>query len=333
MATLFSQAGSTYNCVDTPTSGQSLANRPAAITDYQTVSSGLNGARTPNTVKSFTNMLEGIENIQEPSANSCMTFDFTPETWYGTLPHPGHFAILCSGEYYLVRKELVEERADIFNKIFPEDTWKDITAVPAASLPDLHIDIFSMFIEWCRYKPRGSQALEFDRFFESQPATREERLQTIDTLLNICFFAEKYGIAEFQDETLRLFINSCKEVGSPLGLYHMRRIYDETAPTSKTRLFAINFIAYIVQVMNSERETGKPSVLACELGQCNEELLVDMLDLLEGGRVRDADGEMADQREAPECEYHQHGPGETCPLDESDSVIDSMSSLTFNEEN
>lgn len=91
-----------------------------------------------------------------------------------------------------------------------------------------------------------------------------------------------------------------------------------------TRRFLVDSIAFIVQ----ENDTALAPV-DCELAQSNEELLVDLLDLLEGGEIRDSDGVLSDPRLAKSCVYHLHGEDEMCWNRKSNSIIDDLSSLTF----
>ncbi|ESZ91168.1 hypothetical protein SBOR_8455 [Sclerotinia borealis F-4128] len=327
LETPFSETGSTWSSVNTPDSAQSLANRLAAITVSQapisSTDSTWDGVKTPDTAQSTSNKL--AEDERSAAAYMMSTF-----SWEKVLSkREWDFAIEVGrdGKSWLLRSTLVRKERKLFDKIFGKYGLMDPTKFPAASLLDDDNDVFGMFLTWAT--ARNMKPLNRYKLFQIQNCTREDRLRTIDTLLRLIYFADKYALDVFQDEVLRLLIEATKEERSPLGIYHVRQCHENTSPKSKTRLFLIDLIAFIVQENESERpwEERKTSV-DCDLAQSNEELLVDLLDLLEGREIRASDGHVTDPREALDCVYHQYGSGEECPRDVCDSVIENKDFMT-----
>lgn len=241
--------------------------------------------------------------------------------------HDYIIAVGSKPEYCILSKSCIRKQRKMYEKVFGQDVLanflKDPSKFPAAVLPSDDPNAFGMFMGWtCVYR---SARLDMTNLFDMQSCTREERLHTINTLLGLIFFADKYSLDEFQDEILRLLIETTKEDKSPLGIYHVRQVHEKTSMKSKTRRFMIDFLAYIVQELDDVFQTS----VNCDLAQASEKLLVDLLDLLEGGEIRDSDGEVSDPREATNCVYHQHNSDEKCPHESFDFFVDNMSSLTL----
>ncbi|KAF7875235.1 hypothetical protein EAF04_002407 [Stromatinia cepivora] len=197
----------------------------------------------------------------------------------------------------------------------------------AATLRDVDENVFGMFVMWT-YN-RANQNLQTQDLFNQQICTLDDRLRAIDIMMELLFFAEKYFFDEFQDEILQLLIDACKEDESPLCNFHARKCHENTSPESKTRAFFIDFVAFILQKIDTKGNWRERKVaLNCNLAQSCEETLINLLDLLEGSSIGNSDKKLSDPREAPEYAYHQHGPRKACPHESPSNSSSGMSSMT-----
>ncbi|KAJ8064290.1 hypothetical protein OCU04_006636 [Sclerotinia nivalis] len=181
-----------------------------------------------------------------------------------------------------------------------------------------------MFIGWA-YNG-ANQNLQTQDLFNQQICTLDDRLRAIWSFL---FFAEKYSFDELQDEILQLLIDACKKDESPLCILHARKCHENTSPKSKTRVFFIGFIAFVLQKLDTKGNWREREVaLNCDLAQSSEEILVDLLDLPEGSSIRNWDKKLSGPHEASACTHHQHGPKKACPQKSPKNSSSAMSSMT-----
>ncbi|KAF5875775.1 uncharacterized protein Bfra_011537 [Botrytis fragariae] len=232
----------------------------------------------------------------------------------GKLPLSGHYAIQTKGEaYFLIRKELVLRRSrPLFDKVFGKGSLKDCNAFPAAILPDFDNDALGVFVEWTY--DRGIRTMQSDDTFEEEVSPRQKSLNMIDFFMEILLFADRYSLDEFQDDFLELFMQSLKKDRSPLDIVHVRRFHERVSQDSKIRVFLVDLIAFIIQEIDAAGKLKeKSAALNCDLSNNKREILVELLHLLGGGKIRPPHGKFSDPRDAPSCVYHHHGSREKCP--------------------
>lgn len=232
----------------------------------------------------------------------------------GKGPYKDHYAIKTTSYGYLVlKKEWVHGQGrPVLDKIFGENSLQDINAYPAATLPDYDVFVLEMLVAWT-YN-RGTRSMKTEHMFKKKVCSRQFRVYTIDLIMELLFFAEQYALHELQDDVLELLINSCKEDDLPLDVAHAYKCHDRTMPNSKIRAFFIDFVAFIIQEVDTSRNwKAKKVALNCDLTFNKRKTLVELLHSLEGGKIRSSRGKLSDPRDAPVCVYHYHGQRENCP--------------------
>ncbi|TGO44711.1 hypothetical protein BCON_0472g00070 [Botryotinia convoluta] len=270
---------------------------------------------TNGSSQTLANKLATLKGAQEEESGAAnMTVGFKMHDISDKLPLKGHYAIWTASKgYWLMEKKMIHPRSrPLFDKVFGKGSLKDIEAIPAAILPDYDNTVFGIFAQWTY--DRGSRAMKSDCLFKETVCTREERVQTIDVIMELLFFAEDYKLDEFQDDVLELLINSCKEDKLPLDVSHAYECHNRTTHNSKIRAFFIDFVVFIIQEIDgSGNWRGKRAALNCGLSLNKRGTLLELCHLLEGGNIRHPYGMISDPRDAPSCVYHHHGRGEKCP--------------------
>ncbi|TGO40537.1 hypothetical protein BHYA_0035g00110 [Botrytis hyacinthi] len=289
------------------------------------------GLSTNRSSQSLANKLATLEGGQEKESEAANVTTIGIEFYGfpGRGPYKDHYAIKTTSNGYLVlKKEWVHGQGrPLLDKIFGKDSLQDINAYPAATLPDYEVTVLGLFVEWT-YN-RSSRSVKTDRMFKKKVCTRQQRVYTIDIIMELLFFAEQYTLHEFQDDVLELLINSCKEDDLPLDVAHAYKCHDRTTPDSKTRAFFIDFVAFIIQEIDTSRNwKAKKAALNCDLSFNTRKTLVESLHSLEGGKIRSSRGKLSDPRDAPVCVYHYHGQRENCP---HKTLADSSVSELLNE--
>ncbi|KAF7917096.1 hypothetical protein EAE99_009425 [Botrytis elliptica] len=233
----------------------------------------------------------------------------------GKFPISGHYAIQTKDEaYYLIRKELIHQRSrPLFDKVFGKGSLKDISAFPAAILPDFGNLPLGVFVEWTYDRGiRFMQSIEDPD--EEVATTLEEKIEHIDYFTKILFFADRYSLYEFQDNFLELFIHYLKDDTAPMDIVDIRRCHKQLSQDSKIRVFLVDWVAFIIQEIDASGNLNRRDAgLHCALAFNTRNNLVELLHLLEGDKIRPPHGKFSDPRYAPGCVYHQHGSGEKCP--------------------
>ncbi|KAI9646423.1 hypothetical protein NHQ30_004415 [Ciborinia camelliae] len=338
METPFTTGAGTTTVMATPTMAQSYPQKHAVL-KFPNRQSGLkfskaensssksnssgdsnsSGVNTPATATSLANRLATLKDAQEKASGAAhvmVNFKWDP-TPIDTLPMPGFYTILIerNESYMALDFQWVERQRKLYEKVFGKDSLKkeDMAGLPSATLRDVDMEIFGMFVFWTQI--RGSKLLQYEEIFiNAQICTREDRFNAIGTMMDLLFFAERFSLDEFQDEVLRLFIDTCKEDESPLNIIHAQQCHENTSRNSKTRAFFIDFIAFIIQeIKTAGHWKDKEAALNCDLSSCSPEDLAGLLDMLKGRSIRTSDGHLLDPRQAPKCTYHQHGPKKACP--------------------
>ncbi|KAF7867124.1 uncharacterized protein EAF02_009910 [Botrytis sinoallii] len=234
----------------------------------------------------------------------------------GKFPILGHYAIQTKDEaYYLIRKELIHQRSrPLFDKVFGKGSLKDISAFPAAILPDFGNLPLGVFVEWTYDRGIRSMQSIGDRDPDEEELSPLEKIAFIDYFTKILFFANRYSLYEFQDDFLELFIHYLKDDTSPMDIVHIRRFHKQLSQDSKIRVFLVNWVAFIIQEIDASGNLNRRDAgLHCALAFNKRDTLVELLHLLEGDKIRPPHGKFSDPRYAPGCVYHHHGSGEKCP--------------------
>ncbi|KAF7926026.1 uncharacterized protein EAE97_010326 [Botrytis byssoidea] len=199
-----------------------------------------------------------------------------------------------------------------FDKAFGKGSLKDSSAFPAAVLPEFGNITLGIFVEWTY--DRGIRLMQSDDdTSDEENSSREAIRGTIHLFMEILFFADRYSLGEFQDDFLELFIQLLRDDNSPLNIYHVRRFHRRTSQDSNIRVFLVDWVAFIIQEIDaSGKLKGKSSALNGDLSLNKRETLVELLHLLEGGKIRPPHGKFPDPRDAPSCIYHHHSSGQKC---------------------
>ncbi|TGO20289.1 hypothetical protein BPAE_0314g00110 [Botrytis paeoniae] len=274
------------------------------------------GLYTNGSSQSLANKLATFEGAQEKESGAAnLTVSFEVQNISDNLPLKDHYAIQMANGYWLIQKESVNRRSrPLFDMIFGKDSLKDISAVSAATLPNYQKIVLGIFVEWT--DARGSRSMKSDNLFKEKVCTREERVQTIDIIMELLSFAEEYNLHEFQDDILELLVNSCKEDDLPLDVSHVQECHNRTTQDSKIRAFFIDFVVYIIQEIDgSGNLRGKKAALNCAISLNKRRTLLELYNLLEGGNIRHPYGMVSDPRDAPSCVYHHHGSEGKCPYE------------------
>ncbi|TGO11853.1 hypothetical protein BTUL_0100g00320 [Botrytis tulipae] len=267
-----------------------------------------------NSSQFLAHTLNTLKAVQEQtSAATLRDISFRMFDTPGKLPISGHYAIQTKDEeYFLIRKELVLRGSrPLFDKVFGKGSLKDSSAFPAAILPDFGNFILGIFVEWTY--DRGIRWMQSDDTSDKEISPREANLEIIHFFMEILFFADRYSLGEFQDDFLELFIQLLKDDISPLDINHVRRFHRRISQDSKIRVFLVDWVAFIIQEIDaSGKLKGKNAALNGDLSLNKRETLVELLHLLEGGKIRPPHGKFPDPRDAPSCVYHHHGSGQKC---------------------
>lgn len=211
-----------------------------------------------------------------------------------------------------MRKEMVNQRSiPLFDMIFGKDSLRDISAVPAATLADYDNFTLGIFVLWIRN--RDSRSMIYDHLFEEKVCTREDRVETLDLMMKLLFFADRYSLHEFQDDLLELFIEISKEDSSPLDTVHVLKFHNQLSRNSKIRAFLIDIVAFTIKEIEDSRKYRRKGALNCDLSFNKRESLVELRRLLHGGKIPFPYRKLSDPRDAPSCYYHHHGREEECP--------------------
>ncbi|KAF7910332.1 uncharacterized protein EAE98_012148 [Botrytis deweyae] len=233
----------------------------------------------------------------------------------GKFPISGHYAIQTKDEaYYLIRKELIHQRSrPLFDKVFGKGSLKDISAFPAAILPDFGNLPLGVFVEWTY--DRGTRFIQSIEDSENEhECSPHDQSEFINCFTEILLFADRYSLHEFQDDFLEIFIYLLKMDTSPINIVHIRRFHKQLSQDSKIRVFLVDLVAFIIQEIDASGNlNSKNTALNCALASNKRYTLVELLALLEGDNIRPPHGKFSDPQYAPGCVYHHHGSGEKCP--------------------
>ncbi|KAM0176232.1 hypothetical protein ACHAPC_009293 [Botrytis cinerea] len=272
------------------------------------------GLSTNSSSQTLANKLATLDSAQEKDSEAAnVTVGFKLDAVQARLPLEGYYAIQTTSKgYYLMRKEMVNQRSiPLFDMIFGKDSLRDISAVPAATLADYDNFTLGIFVLWIRN--RDSRSMIYDHLFEEKVCTREDRVETLDLMMKLLFFADRYSLHEFQDDLLELFIEISKEDSSPLDTVHVLKFHNQLSRNSKIRAFLIDIVAFTIKEIEDSRKYRRKAALNCDLSFNKRESLVELRRLLHGGKIPFPYRKLSDPRDAPSCYYHHHGREEECP--------------------
>ncbi|KAF7885370.1 uncharacterized protein EAF01_011435 [Botrytis porri] len=265
--------------------------------------------------QSLPNRLATSKGVQEKESGAAsVTVGLIFSDFPSIAPFKDHYAIKTTSNTHLIlEKDWVHGQAKpLLDIVFGKDSFQDNSAYPAAILPDYDLTVLAMFVQWIN--DCAHRSMNTHHMFKERVCTRQERVQTIDIIMEILFFAEQYALHEFQDDILEVLISSCKEDNLPLDVSHAYNCHERTTPNSKTRAFFIDLVAFIIQEIDTSRNgKKKKATLNCDLSSNNKKTLVKLIQLLEGSKIRSSRGKLSDPRDAPVCVYHYHGDKEECP--------------------
>jgi len=180
----------------------------------------------------------------------------------------------------------------MFNGAFQEG------ATQVGNLPEDHPVAFALFVGWL-YKgviegPNADEGIYLNN-----------RIQLFG-------FAEKYDIVELADMTMDHIVGHTKFAHQLLAWQQMSLAYKLTHENSKLRLFAARSASFAVlkHPSHSSNHAWCKANIQRAITE-NPDLGGDALETmrLQSGKP------VADPRESPLCDYHQHSETETCPYE------------------
>ncbi|KAI9646441.1 hypothetical protein NHQ30_004433 [Ciborinia camelliae] len=236
---------------------------------------------------------------------------------------------------YIHSKLLRRKTRGYFEQVFGKGTLKlSPPESPCAHLPDDDWYTVGMFSLWTRRRSLTSS----DKFVhKKETCSKEERLDILEKVFNLNLFSEKYQITELQDDALTLFIQLCREEDSPLKIAHIKKCYEHTAEKSKFREFLKALLFYVLSRPLETEAYNKMGWDLTEIINMDKTRKDTKLEEEVMGLMSIATGQFPDfpdPRNAPACEFHQHGKEEGCPYQEDDGfeIVEAIEAMEISEE-